>query len=177
MSEVDSFRGSAIDTSIFNYLENPSDYALGIVPLIAFAEACIGIGLFVSGLILFGVCIALYNAEILTLWQIAPLAFIGAVIGDHTGYFVGSHYGPRIHEFSLAQRYQQQLRKAESLILRFGASAILIGRFIPAIRSILPALLGVSGFPRARYHWLDTLACALWAALLALLVWLSVALL
>ncbi len=144
-----------------------------IVPLLAFAEACIGIGLFVSGLILFGVCIALYSADILSLWQIAPLAFVGAVLGDHAGFYSGAHFGPRIHEFSLAKRYQLQLQKAERLVLRFGAAAIFIGRFIPAIRSLLPALLGVSGFNPRRYNLFDIAACALWAALLVLLVWLS----
>ncbi len=143
--------------------------------MLAFAEACIGIGLFVSGLILFGICIALYSADILSLWQIAPFAFIGAVLGDHTGFYIGAHFGPRIHEFSLAKRYQLQLQKAEQLVLRFGAAAIFIGRFIPAIRSILPALLGVSGFSSTRYNLLDIFACALWATLLVVLVWLSTA--
>lgn len=154
-------------------MESHRDYAIWLIPCLAFAEACVGLGLFISGLILFGVAIALYNTDILSLWQIAPLAFAGAVLGDHVGYYVGSHYGPKIHEFGLAKRYQQQLQKAERLILRFGASAIFIGRFIPAIRSVVPALLGVSGFTAARYNFLDILACALWAALLALLVWLS----
>ena len=158
-------------------MESHRDYALWLIPCLAFAEACIGIGLFVSGIILFGVAIALYNADILSLWQISALGFVGAVLGDHVGFYVGSHYGPKIHEFSLAQRYKNQLQKTEKLVLRFGASAIFIGRFIPAIRSVLPALLGVSGFTPSRYNFLDTLACALWAALLALLVWLSSALL
>lgn len=158
-------------------MESHRDYALWLIPLLAFAEACIGIGLFVSGLILFGVAIALYSADILSLWQISTLGFVGAILGDHVGFYIGSHYGPKIHEFSLAKRYKIQLQKAEQLILRFGASAIFIGRFIPAIRSVLPALLGVSGFTPSRYNLLDTIACALWAVLLALLVWLSSALL
>lgn len=113
----------------------------------------------------------------MSLWQISTLGFVGAVLGDHVGFYIGSHYGPRIHEFALAKRYKLELQKTEQLVLRFGASAIFIGRFIPAIRSVLPALLGVSGFARSRYNLLDTIACALWAALLALLVWISSALL
>ena len=143
------------------------------MPFLAFAEACVGIGLFVSGLILFAVCITLYSTDIVSLWQIAPLAFCGALLGDHVGFYTGAYFGPRIHQFSLAKRYQTQLQKAESLVLRFGAAAIFIGRFIPAIRSVLPVLLGVSGFRPARYNVLDVTACAAWACVLVLLVWLS----
>jgi len=128
------------------------------------------VGLFVSGLFLFGVATVMVETQILTLWQIAPLAFIGALLGDHTGYFVGRHFGPRFHQFRLAQRYRKQMERGERLILRHGPSTIFIGRFIPAIRSLLPAMLGISGFAVVRYSLLDTIACGAWAIALAGLV-------
>jgi len=130
----------------------------------------VGVGLFVSGLFLFGVATVLVETQVLSLWQIVPLAFLGALLGDHTGYYLGRHFGPRLHQFRLAQRYRAQMERGERLILRHGPSTIFIGRFIPAIRSLLPAMLGVSGFARARYSLLDTIACGLWAVALAGLV-------
>lgn len=129
-----------------------------------------GIGLFVSGLILFGVATVMVESQILSLWQITPLAFLGALLGDHVGYYVGLHFGPRFAQSTLAQRYRKQMERGERLILRYGPGAILIGRFIPAIRSLLPAMLGISGFARLRYTILDTIACALWSIALAGLV-------
>ena len=129
-----------------------------------------GVGLFVSGLILFGVATVMVETQILTLWQITPLAFFGALLGDHAGFYIGWHVGPRLHQFRLAQRYSKQMERGERLILRYGPSTIFIGRFIPAIRSLLPAMLGISGFARARYSLLDTIACALWSIALAGLV-------
>lgn len=159
-----------IDTVIFNWLEAHRQYAALLIPALAFAEACVGVGLFVSGLILYGVATVMVETQLLSLWQITPLAFLGALLGDHTGYYIGWHFGPRIQQFRLAQRYQKQMQRGERLILRFGASAIFIGRFIPAIRSLLPAMLGISGFARARYSLYDTIACALWSITLAGLV-------
>jgi membrane-associated protein len=130
----------------------------------------VGIGLFVSGLILFGVATVMVETQILSLWQIAPLAFLGALLGDHVGYYVGFYFGPRFHQFRLAQRYRKQMERGERLILRYGPSTIFIGRFLPAIRSLLPAMLGISGFARARYSLLDTIACALWSVALVGLV-------
>ena len=54
------------------------------------------------------------------------------------------------------------MAKAEGLIRRYGSAAIFIGRFIPAIRSIIPALVGASGIKRLRYSLVDTLACLCW---------------
>lgn len=123
-----------------------------------------------SGLILFGVATVMIETQILTLWQIMPLAFIGALLGDHVGFYIGLHVGPRLHQFRLAQRYRKQMERGEQLILRYGPSTIFIGRFIPAIRSLLPAMLGISGFAPARYSLLDIIACALWSVALAGLV-------
>ena len=64
----------------------------------------------------------------------------------------------------------RDLSRAERLVRRFGWGAILIGRFIPAIRSLVPAITGVSGFPRARYSAFDLVACMLWSAGLALIL-------
>lgn len=159
-----------MDTLILEWLERNREYALLLVPLIAFAEACIGIGLFVSGFILVAVATVLYSSDYATLSQIIPLAWAGAILGDHSGFLVGAHFGPRFHHLRLAQRYQKVLRKAESLVQRHGSAAIFIGRFVPAIRSLVPALIGISGFARLRYFLLDVLACLLWALTLGLIV-------
>ncbi|MGB1582085.1 MAG: DedA family protein, partial [Nevskiales bacterium] len=52
----------------------------------------------------------------------------------------------------------------------YGPWAIFIGRFLPAIRSLVPAMLGISGFQRLRYSLLDMTACSLWALGLAAIV-------
>jgi len=160
----------AVNELIFRWLEDYRDYALLLIPLIAFAEACVGIGLFVSGFILVAVASILVSTEVATLPQILPLAFLGALIGDHLGFYVGRTVGPRFHQSRLANRYRSSLDRAEAMILARGAWAILIGRFIPAIRSLLPAMLGIGGFDRTRYTLVDVVACLLWASGLGLIV-------
>lgn len=161
---------SATNDLIFQWLEDYQQYALLLIPVIAFAEACVGIGLFVSGFILVAVASVLVSTEIATLPQILPLAFLGAFVGDHVGFYVGRTFGPRFHRSRLADKYRGSLDRAEAMIRARGAWAILIGRFLPAIRSLLPAMLGISGFDRARYSVVDAMACLLWAAGLGLIV-------
>ena len=141
-----------------------------LVPLLAFLEACIGIGLFISGALLLIVCSALFSAGAAGLETIMPLAFAGALLGDHVGFYVGNFLGPRFHHSSFADKYTSQVERADQLIRRFGGLAVFIGRFVPAIRSIVPAILGISGFSRRRFSFLDVGACLAWSIALGVLV-------
>jgi membrane-associated protein len=62
------------------------------------------------------------------------------------------------------------LNRTEGYILNHGASAILIGRFVPAIRSLVPIMVGGSGIGKLKFSLVDVLACALWSSALGLLV-------
>ena len=159
-----------MDSMVLEWLERNQEYGLLLVPLFAFAEACIGIGLLVSGAILVVVATILIGADAATITQIMPLAFAGALAGDHVGYYAGRWLGPGFHKTKLAARYRVSLERAEVMISRHGTWAIFIGRFIPAIRSLIPPLLGISGFPLLRYSLYDTLACLLWALALGLIL-------
>jgi membrane-associated protein len=140
------------------------------VPVIAFLEACVGIGIFVTGAILLTVCTILYTEQIATLPQMLPLAFLGATLADHSGYYLGLWVGPRFHHTKFAQKRRKFLDRAEGLIRRFGSFAIIFGRLMTAIRSLVPLLIGVSGMPRWKYTVIDLTACAIWTTGLGLLV-------
>lgn len=159
-----------MDELIFNWLRAHPSWALSLVPAIAFIEACVGIGLFVSGIILLSVCTMMYTEEIATLPQMLPLAFLGATLSDHSGYWLGRWFGPRFHETKLAQRRRNILEKAEGLFRKYGELAIIFGRLMTAIRSVIPLLTGVSGIRPLQYTLYDLLACAIWTTGLGLLI-------
>lgn len=151
-----------IESFILDWLDSNRDYAIALVPLLAFAESCVGIGLVISGALLLLVASTLYSNGIAGLEVLLPLAFFGALIGDHAGYYFGRSLGAKFHQIGMIKKYQTNVTKAESLIRRYGSAAIFIGRFIPAIRSIIPALVGASGIKRLRYSLVDALACLCW---------------
>ena len=159
-----------MDDAIFDWLRNNREYALVIVPVIAFLEAMVGIGLFVSGVILLSVCTFLYVEQIATLPEMLPLAFLGACLSDHTGYYLGRWMGPRFHHTKFAQKRKATFDKAETMFRKYGEFAIVFGRLMTAIRSIVPLLTGVSGVSPHRYTMFDLLACAIWTTGLGLLV-------
>ena len=160
----------SIDNVIIQWLRDHQQYALLVVPLIAFLEAFVGIGLFISGAILLSVCTILYVEEIATLQQMIPLAFLGALLSDHSGYYIGRFMGPRLHHTSFAIKRAGMIKKAELSINKYGVFAIFIGRFLTPVRSVVPIVTGVSGMERARFTTFDFIACALWSVCLGLLV-------
>lgn len=140
------------------------------MPILAFLEAFVGIGLFVSGAILLSVCTFLYVEDIATLQHMLPLAFLGALLSDHSGFYIGRFMGPKFHHTKFAIKRAKALKKAERSIAKYGVFAIFIGRFVTPIRSIVPLVTGVSGMTRARYTAFDFMACAAWTICLGLLV-------
>ena len=140
------------------------------MPLIAFLEAFVGVGLFVSGVILLSVCTILYIEQIATLQQMLPLAFCGALLSDHSGYYLGRLIGPKFHHSQFAIKRARTLRIAEKSVVKFGGFGIVFGRFMTPIRSVVPLLTGISGMSRLKYSGYDLIACTLWSAALGLLV-------
>ena len=152
------------------WLREHQQYALLAIPVIAFLEAFVGIGVFVSGVILLSACTILYVEQTATLQQMLPLAFLGAIFSDHSGYYIGRFMGPKFHQTKFAVKRGLLLEKVEKNIVMWGPFAIFFGRFITPIRSIVPLLTGVSGMPRLKYTFYDLISCAVWTICLGLLV-------
>jgi membrane protein DedA with SNARE-associated domain len=140
------------------------------IPVLAFLEACPGLGLLASGILLLSVATFLYSEQLLILQQLLPMAFAGACIADHLGFYVGRGFGAKFHATAWGKKRAAQLNRTEGYILNHGASAILIGRFVPAIRSLVPIMVGGSGISKLKFSLIDVLACALWSSALGLLV-------
>ena len=160
-----------VDLFLFDWIEPNLRYAILFVPLFAFAEACIGIGLFVSGVFLVAVSSIVVDQQLASLPLVALLAFFGALAGDHVGFYVGRWIGPHFHQIGVVKKRKSSFERAEKMIRYYGPFAVFIGRFIPAIRSIIPALLGITDFENIKFSILDSFACLLWAAALAAIVY------
>ena len=166
-----SERRLAIENIFVSLLEANQSGAVMLVPLLAFAEACLGIGLFISGAFLVIVSSILFFTELVSLPLICVLAALGAVAGDHLGFYVGYFLGPHLTRSRFAARHHETIARANGMIVKYGPLTIFIGRFVPAIRSVLPAMIGVSGFSPRVYSLLDVLACCLWAVALGAIVY------
>ena len=89
------------------FLSTNAEYAWLVVLFFAFLESFIISGAIVSSAILFSICIFLYNADVLSLYLMVPMAIIGAHLGDMSGFFFGKTLGPNL----LSTKFFQKRKK------------------------------------------------------------------
>ena len=156
--------------NIETFLTNNSQYAWIAVFLFAFLESFVLSGIVVSSAILFSVCIFVYNMELMPLYLIVPVACLGAHIGDMSGFFFGKTVGPSLLSSKFMIKREKLIKRAQKFLDKTGSYTVLLGRFVPAIRPIVPFLLGISDLKAVRFYFADLIACLFWGLALGFLV-------
>lgn len=140
-------------------------YGYLFVFALTFLECGAFTGLFVPGesvLILSGV---LASRGQLSLPLIIISAWAGAYSGDLFGYWLGRRFGRRII-LSIARRFgfhQEHFTTTERFFEKYGALAIIGGRFIGIFRSLLPATAGIITYPVKRFIITDLVGSLSWS--------------
>jgi membrane protein DedA with SNARE-associated domain/rhodanese-related sulfurtransferase len=99
----------------------------------------------------------------------APALFVtaiaAAVIADVGWYWAGRKFGGRVMarlcRISLSP--DSCVRQTEGFYVRWGASSLLVAKFIPGFASVASALAGAIGTRAGRFIVFDALGAALWA--------------
>lgn len=154
------------------FLSTNPEYAWLTILCFAFIESFILSGILIpfSSAILFSTCVYIYNVDLLPLYIIAPAALLGANLGDTSGFIFGKRVGPKILETKFFIKRHRNIVRTKNFLARRGTYAVIIGRFIPAIRPITPFLLGISNIKPIRFYMADCVACLMWGSALAVLV-------
>ncbi len=143
------------------------------VALLAFSETAILLDLAVPGevgLVLGGAAAA--NAD----HPIAPViaaAAVGAMLGDTTSYAIGRRWGrPLIDRFEITRRRLAPLvERSERYFERHGGRAVFAGRWVGALRAVVPFVAGLGHLRfRAFLAW-NAAASVSWASAVVLLGW------
>ncbi len=144
--------------------DDPGRVSLGlaVVVVLAFSEAMLGLGRFVSGVLLVGISMLLVSIEPQVLPQILGLAFIGALSADLLGYGIGYRLSDRIMDSGLMTRYRAASDRFHQLVERSMLLAVCAGRLTPFLRSITPFLAGSLGVQPWRFLLFDLIACSIW---------------
>lgn len=117
---------------------------------VVFAESGVFLGFFLPGdSVLFSAGLVASHGT-LNIWILVPLLCASAILGDSTGYFVGSKIGPalfvRNDSLFFKKRY---VTETQAYYAKYGPMTIFVARFIPVVRTMAPTLAGVG---RMRYR-------------------------
>ena len=104
----------------------------------------------------------------LPLWLAWLAAWSGIVVGDTTTFLVGRSFLPALLRSRIGRRFvSTDLREwAEDLVKRHGFRAILLGRFLVALRGPVYLAIGAAKYPLAKFELLNGLVGLLEVAIL-----------
>jgi len=113
--------------------------------------------LFIAGTV---AAVAGMNIHLLVLVLIAA-----AILGDSVNYGVGHYIGPRVfHEPDSRWFKRAYLLRTQAFYAKYGGITIIIGRFIPIIRTFAPFLAGVAGMSYPRFLCYNVVGAVAWIA-------------
>ncbi|MEX0696178.1 MAG: VTT domain-containing protein [Dongiaceae bacterium] len=136
-------------------------YAL--VFLVALTESLPVVGLFVPGSVFVVGIGALAPTGAVGLGPLMIGATAGAVAGDSLAYWLGRRYHRQIVGRWPLRRYPQLIERGEALFRRHGVKSLLLGRFTPPARGVVPLVAGIVRMPAYRFYVVSLLAALLWA--------------
>jgi membrane-associated protein len=140
--------------------------ALLLVMAIVFVESGLLIGFFLPGdslLFLAGALVA-SNVINLPIWVLAIGVFVAAAAGDQVGYLIGRHFGPRLFSRPDSRVFSQaNADRAQHFFDHHGPKAVILARFIPVVRTFVPATAGVGRMDRRRFTIYNLIGASLWS--------------
>jgi len=95
---------------------------------------------------------------------------VGAVAGAQLGYELGRRAGPTLHQRESRIYKRDYVERAERFVNRFGTGkSVVIGRFLPIVRTFVSPLVGVAGMPRRDFVIWNLISGVVWTVPLILL--------
>lgn len=143
-----------------------------VVMFVIFAETGLFFGFFLPGdylLFLAGMFVATGKLEVDISVLILGLC-VSAILGNFTGYWFGRKTGPMLYKrkdsFFFKKKY---LLAAELYYKKQGAFALIMGRFVPIVRTFAPIFAGVVKLEVKKFALYNILGAIIWIASLTLL--------
>jgi membrane-associated protein len=113
--------------------------------------------LFISGTV---VAVAGLNVHVLV-----ALLIVAAILGDSVNYTIGHYIGPKAFREPESRWFKRAyLIKTQAFYEKYGGLTIIIGRFVPIIRTFAPFLAGVAGMSYPRFLCYNVVGAVLWIA-------------
>jgi membrane-associated protein len=88
---------------------------------------------------------------------------VAAVSGDSVNHTAGRIIGPKVFDKPDSRWFKQEhLRRTQAFYDKYGGVTIIIGRFVPIVRTFAPFLAGVAGMPYRKFVAFSLAGSTLW---------------
>ena len=153
----------ALDQTLGQFAAQYGQWLYLLLFLIIFAETGLVVTPFLPGdsiLFISGTVVATAGLNVHVL---VALLIVAAILGDTVNYSVGHYIGPRVFDKPDSRWFKQDhLRRTQAFYDRYGGITIIIGRFVPIIRTFAPFLAGVAGMTYRRFLSYNVVGAVAW---------------
>jgi membrane-associated protein len=162
------------DTHLAEFVQTYGVWVYGLLFLIIFAETGLVVTPFLPGDSLLFAAGALAATGAFNIWTLVPLLAVAAILGDAVNYAVGDAVGPRV--FTSVDRTgfwqralnRDHLTKAHTFFERYGGKAIILGRFVPIVRTFVPFVAGAGTMTYAIFALYNITGGIIWVGICTL---------
>jgi len=139
---------AALDGQLNNWLEVFGPFLFYVI---VWGLVFVGTGLFVGAFVpfvtgdslLFAAGLIAASSSNINVAILVGGVFIAAFLGDQVGFIIGRHYGRPYLDKRGGRKTQLMISKTENFYLKYGWWAVVVARFMPWARVIIPVVAGV----------------------------------
>lgn len=146
---------------------------IGYIGLFAmiFAESGLFFGFFLPGDSVLFTAGFLASQGIFNITILVPLVVIAAITGDQTGYWMGGWIGRKLMNRKKENFFfsKHNLEKANKFYEAHGGKALILARFVPAVRTFVPIVAGMARMKYSTFISYNAIGGIIWGMGLTLL--------
>lgn len=155
-----------LDKSLVGIIQNYGLWTYLLLFLIVFCETGLVVTPFLPGDSLIFASGALAAMGSMNMGAFFIVFFLAAIIGDTVNYHIGKNIGTKILEKENTRFVKKEhILKANAFYAKHGSMTIIIGRFIPIIRTFVPFVAGIGEMHYLKFIGYNVLGGLLWVTL------------
>jgi membrane-associated protein len=135
--------------------------------IVIFAECGLLIGFFLPGdsLLFTAGLFAVSEAGLggVPLWVVCLVLVVAALAGNVCGYWIGRLSGPAIFDKPQSKLFKpKHVARTHEFFEKYGNRAIVLGRFVPIVRTFVPFVAGAGAMTYATFAFYNVVGAILW---------------
>jgi membrane-associated protein len=159
------------DKHLLEFVGTYGSWVYGLLFAIVFAETGFVVTPFLPGDSLLFATGALCATGALNPWLALVLLFAAAFLGNTVNYGIGRGVGPQVFSASDNAGFlgrllnRQHLVRAHAFFEAYGGKAVILGRFVPIVRTFVPFVAGAARMSWGAFVFYNFVGAAGWVAL------------
>lgn len=150
---------------LLSWISQHPQHAGWVIFLISLSESLAIVGMLVPGVVILLGAGALIGSGVLDFWSMMLWAVAGAIAGDGLSYQLGRHFDYLTERYTWFRLQPEQIQQGRRFFAKWGALAVVFGRFFGPLRAVVPLVAGLLDMPATRFYLANILSALAWAPL------------